>query len=183
MTNLQSGIAGQESITQQMESLGADLQSNKVNELWKSKAYPSLKALSAWFLDLLERVSHCAEWTSNVSLLKSIWLSGLFNGKALLTSNLQVAARSNNLKLDDLQNRYRFYNTRDLADISDVPEYGMNIHGLFMEGACWVDGQGEEEGHITDGKNKELHAAVPICHVFAVCNLRASDIDWTAMYH
>jgi dynein heavy chain len=180
MIDLEKGIGGLQNITEHMESLAADLQANKVNALWAEKAYPSLKALSAWFADLLERVNQVVEWTTKVSLLKSIWLGGLFNSMSFLTSNMQVAARANSLPLDFMRNRCRFYNTRDLTDITGLPEKGVNVHGLFMEGAGWEDGKGEDEGYITDSKMKDLHPLMPICNVFAV---HIDEMSWVAMYH
>merc|ERR1719343_1286327 len=137
MTELELGISGALNVTDNMESLAVDLQSNRVNKLWAERAYPSLKLLSAWFADLLLRVEQLVDWTnacvSGSSLLKSIWLTGLFNSMAFLTSNMQVAARSNNLPLDFMTNRTRFSNTRDLGDIAGVPPKGVYVHGLFME--------------------------------------------------
>merc|ERR1712032_1341069 len=179
MIDLEKGIGGQQNITDNMESLASDLQSNKVNALWAEKAYPSLKPLSAWFLDLLERVNQVVEWTNKLTLLKSIWLSGLFNSMSFLTSNMQVAARKNSLPLDFMRNRCRFYITRDLADIAGVPPQGVNVHGWFMEGAGWEDGKGDDEGYITESKMKDLHPEMPICNVFAILE---RDMSWEAMF-
>eukprot|EP00929_Paragymnodinium_shiwhaense_P082767 TRINITY_DN4377_c2_g1_i1.p1 TRINITY_DN4377_c2_g1~~TRINITY_DN4377_c2_g1_i1.p1 ORF type:complete len:2551 (-),score=809.20 TRINITY_DN4377_c2_g1_i1:84-7481(-) len=180
MLELELGISGALNVTEGMETLAKDLQANKVTPSWAEKAYPSLKSLSAWFADLLLRVEQCVEWTRVLALLKSIWLSGLFNSMSFLTSNMQVAARGNNLPLDYMTNRVRFYNTRDLAEIVGVPSKGVNIHGLFMEGAGWEDGKGEDEGYITDSKMKELHPDMPVANVYAV---HIDEMDWNAMYH
>merc|ERR1712048_900897 len=153
---------------------------NKVNALWAEKAYPSLKSLSAWFADLLLRFEQVVEWTRVLQLLKSIQLSYLFNSMSFLTSNMQVAARSNNLPLDFMRNRCRFYNIRDVNEVSSLPPKGVNVHGLFLEGAGWEDGKGEDEGYITESKMKDLHPVMPICNVFAV---HIDEMDWTAMYH
>jgi len=180
MIELELGISGALNVTDKMEDLATDLGLNRVNALWAEKAYPSLKSLNSWFADLLDRVKQCVEWTSVLKLLKSIWLSGLFNSMSFLTSNMQVAARSNNLPLDYMTNRCRFYNIRDVNEISGVPEKGVNVHGLFMEGAGWEDGKGDEEGYITESKMKDLHPVMPVCNIFSV---HIDDMDWTAMYH
>jgi len=180
MTELELGISGALNITDNMESLAGDLQGNKVNALWAEKAYPSLKLLSAWFGDLLLRVDQLVEWTKALTLLKSVWLSGLFNSMSFLTSNMQVAARSNNLPLDFMVNRCRFYNIRDLSEVPGLPSQGVNVHGLFMEGAGWEDGKGEDEGYITESKMKELHPQMPICNIYAV---HIDEMDWNSMYH
>uniref|UniRef100_A0A7S1M867 Dynein heavy chain n=1 Tax=Alexandrium catenella TaxID=2925 RepID=A0A7S1M867_ALECA len=180
MIELELGISGALNVTEKMEDLAGDLQLNKVNAIWTEKAYPSLKLLATWFADLLLRVDQVVQWTKVLELLKSIWISGLFNSMSFLTSNMQVAARSNNLELDFMTNRCRFYNTRDLNDIRGMPPKGVNVHGLFMEGAGWEDGKGEDEGYITDSKMKDLHPVMPICNVYAV---HIDEMDWNAMYH
>merc|ERR1712048_701878 len=77
-------------------------------------------------------------------------------------------------------NRVRFYNTRDLQDITGLPPEGVNCHGLFMEGAGWEDGKEKEEGYLAESKMKDLHPIMPIANVYAV---HIDDMDWTAMYH
>merc|ERR1719463_530724 len=116
MIELELGISGALNVSDKMETLAKDLQANRVTPLWVDKAYPSLKSLAAWFADMLIRVDQLVEWTKVLTLLKSIWLSGLFNSMSFLTSNMQVAARSNGLPLDFMTNRCRFYNTRDLNE-------------------------------------------------------------------
>jgi len=180
MLELELGISGALNVTEKMESLAGDLQTNKVNALWTEKAYPSLKALSSWFIDFVQRHEQVTEWTAQLKLLKSIWLSGLFNSMSFLTSNMQVAARGNNLPLDYMTNRCRFYNIRDLAEVAGVPPQGVNCHGLFLEGAGWEDGKGEDEGYITESKMKDLHPVMPICNIFAV---HIDVMDWNCMYH
>merc|ERR1719198_881811 len=105
MIELDLGISGALNVTDNMEMLANDLQQNKVNALWAEKAYPSLKLLAAWFADLVLRVDQLVEWTRILTLLKSVWMAGLFNSMSFLTSNMQVAARSNNLPLDFMTNR------------------------------------------------------------------------------
>ena len=90
LLELELGISGALNVTEKMEALSADLQANKVNALWAEKAYPSLKALSAWFADFVQRHEQVVEWTAALKLLKSIWISGLFNSMSFLTSNMQA---------------------------------------------------------------------------------------------
>ena len=52
-------------------------------------------------------------------------------------------------------------------------------HGLFMEGAGWEDGKGDEEGYVTESKLKDLHPQMPICNVYAV---HIDEMSWDCMY-
>jgi len=193
MIELEMGITGQLNVTEDMEGLATDLQINKVNHNWAALAFPSLKVLATWFADLLERVQQLVDWTTILALLKSLWLSGLFNAMSFMTAVMQTTARANQLPLDYMTNRCRFTNVRDIAELGGQPAEGVYIHGLFMEGSGWEDGKGDDEGYITDSKMKDLHPYMPFCNVYSVlldgCDLSGIDMDgqqvmdWTAMYH
>ena len=43
---------------------------------WTVLAYPSLRPLSSWFVNLLQRTQQLVEWTTDLSVPKSVWLSG-----------------------------------------------------------------------------------------------------------
>lgn len=45
--------------------------------MWASKAYPSLKPLSSWVNDLLERTRFIAHWIAN-GTPSAYWISGFF---------------------------------------------------------------------------------------------------------
>uniref|UniRef100_A0A7S2K0C4 Dynein heavy chain n=1 Tax=Zooxanthella nutricula TaxID=1333877 RepID=A0A7S2K0C4_9DINO len=179
LVELGLGIGGQLNVTEGMERLAAALQSNRVDEAWQRLAYPSLKALSTWFDDLLARVRQLVEWTSKLELLKSVWISGLFNPMAFLTAIKQVTARGRGLPLDYMTNRSTFLNTWDPSELAGQPATGVHIHGLFMEGASWEEGKGDDEGYIADSRMKELHPEMPIANIFSV---HVEQMDWTSMY-
>jgi len=179
LVELELGISGQLNISERMETLSESLQLNQVNASWRALAYASLKPLAPWFADLRERSEQLASWTSARTLLKSIWISGLFNPMAFLTAVMQVTARASGLPLDFMTNRTTFTNTKDPSDLVGLPQNGVHIHGLFLEGASWEEGKGDDEGYIFDSKMKELHPVMPVANVFSV---QLSNMDWTNMY-
>lgn len=179
LVELDLGISGQLNITEGMEALSESLQMNRVNESWRKLAYHSLKPLGAWFADLTLRVEQLVAWTTARALLKSIWISGLFNSMAFLTAVMQVTARASGLPLDYMTNRTSFLNFKDPSDLVALPPSGVHIHGLFLEGASWEEGKGEDEGYIFDSKMKELHPVMPVAHVYSV---QLSEMSWANMY-
>lgn len=180
LSELELGIGGHLNVTESMERLSDSLQLNRVSASWQSHAYPSLKSLSSWFVDLVKRADQLAKWTGERKLLKSIWLPGLFNPMAFLTAVMQVTARDRNWPLDFMANRTTATNSRDPLDFVAPPAKGVYVHGLFLEGASWEDGKGDEEGYITDSKMKELHPEMPIINVFS---LHIDQVNWLGMYH
>jgi len=180
LIELELGISGALNITEGMEALAQSLQQNRVNDSWQKLGYASLKNLSAWFGDLLLRMQQLVEWTNEKSgLLKSIWISGLFNPMAFLTAVMQVTARNQNFPLDYMTNRATFLNVLDPLDINMLPASGVYIHGLFLEGASWEEGKGDDEGYISDSKMKELHPPMPIANIFSV---HINQMSWEFMY-
>ena len=183
LIELDMGLSGALNISDQMEELMKALRSNKVPSAWEKLAYFSLKGLGDWLTDLSQRANQLSEWTTNLEAPKSVWISGLFNPMSYLTAVTQVTARKFNLPLDSMTNRCVFTNIKEpkieLTKSTPPPNKGVYIHGLFMEGASWEDGKGDEEGYITDSKLKVLHPAMPVMNIFAV---DTKEMDWNNMY-
>ena len=87
-----------------MDALARSLSINKVPDNWAKVAYASKKPLSAWYNDLIDRIQQLHDWTSEMQMPKSLWISGLFNPMSFLTAIMQVTARAKNLPLDDVIN-------------------------------------------------------------------------------
>jgi dynein heavy chain len=179
LLELELGISGALNVSDGMETLSKSLQTNKVNPSWVKRAYPSLKGLTSWFSDLVQRVDQLVAWTSALSLLKSLWVSGFFNPMSFLTAVKQVNARTKSLPLDFMVNRCTFSNMYEMSEIQGAPITGVYVHGFFMEGAGWEEGKGDEEGYITDSKLKDLHPVMAITNVFAV---HIDEMSWDCMY-
>merc|ERR1712178_485546 len=118
--------------------------------------------------DLLIRVAQLVEWTDNVETPAVLWISGLFNPMSYLTAIMQVTARAEGLPLDGLILRTEVKNTERAEDFPNFAPAGAYITGLFLEGAAWEAGRGEEQGYLVDMQLKELHPIVPIVHVTAI---------------
>merc|ERR1711988_163560 len=179
LLELEMGIAGSLNVSDAMEELAGNLLANSVNAGWAKKAYFSKKSLLNWFNDLVARVDQLVEWTTALALLRSLWASGFFNPMSFLTAVMQVTARAKQQPLDFMVNRCCFTNWYELNEIAGKPPQGVYIHGLFLEGAGWEDGKGEEEGYICDAKPKDLHPRMPICNVYA---LLGEEMSWDSMY-
>lgn len=85
-----------------------------------------------------------------------------------LTAIMQTTARAENLPLDDICLRTEVKNSDKIEDFPNFAEKGAYVNGLFLEGAGWEIGRGEEQGYLVDMQLKELHPVVPIVHVTAI---------------
>lgn len=168
LTELDQGLDGALNITEAMETLQKCLEINIIPPNWAANTNPTKKALSDWFADLLLRVAQLVEWTENVETPAVLWISGLFNPMSYLTAIMQVTARAENLPLDGVVLRTEVKNTDRPEDFPNFASNGAYINGLFLEGAGWEAGRGEEQGYLVDMQLKELHPPVPIVHVTAI---------------
>merc|ERR1712178_194505 len=83
---------------------------------WVKYAYASKKDLLQWYDDLLLRVGQLTEYSDDLEVPKSLWISGLFNPMSFLTAIMQVTARRDGLPLDDMNLRTDITNIRDPAE-------------------------------------------------------------------
>ena len=86
-------FAGTLNVTQQMEDCMAALGVGEVpgrnifsSFSWEKHAWPSLKTLASWFEDMVARVAMVRNWTSDFALPYSVWISGMLNPTAMITS-------------------------------------------------------------------------------------------------
>jgi dynein heavy chain len=66
----------------------------------------------------------------------SFWLPAFFFPQGFMTATMQTYARSTKTPIDTLAFRTNVL-PLTLDDIKEKPEIGVNIHGMFMQGAKW----------------------------------------------
>eukprot|EP00516_Mucochytrium_quahogii_P000925 CAMPEP_0203746968 /NCGR_PEP_ID=MMETSP0098-20131031/2236_1 /ASSEMBLY_ACC=CAM_ASM_000208 /TAXON_ID=96639 /ORGANISM=" , Strain NY0313808BC1" /LENGTH=4160 /DNA_ID=CAMNT_0050635227 /DNA_START=190 /DNA_END=12669 /DNA_ORIENTATION=+ len=188
LEELQKGLDGALNMTEGMEHLAESLEKSMVPGRdpfhkcsWEKYAWWSKKSLMPWFADLLKRVEQLRVWTADLVLPKSVWLPGLFNPTAFNTAIMQVTARKNSIPLDSCTTETHVTTMMDPSQVTDYPEDGAYIHGLYMEGARWAGTNEDDEvgdpwtvgktecvGHITTSRLKELLPPMPVIYVRAV---------------
>lgn len=100
LAELDLGLKGDLTMSEPMERLMHSLANDAVPASWRNLAYPSLRPLGSWLLNLLARCQQLTEWTADLGLPKVVWLSGLFNPQSFLTAVMQTTARRNDWPLD-----------------------------------------------------------------------------------
>eukprot|EP00976_Prorocentrum_cordatum_P058200 1172146-Prorocentrum_minimum.AAC.1 len=100
LAELDLGLKGDLTMSEPMEKIMNALANDAVPFGWEKLAYPSLRPLGSWMLNLLQRVQQLLDWTADLSILKTTWLSGLFNPQSFLTAVMQTTARRNDWPLD-----------------------------------------------------------------------------------
>ncbi|KAI3369512.1 hypothetical protein L3Q82_007723 [Scortum barcoo] len=124
--------------------------------LFNNVAYPSLKPLASWVSDLLQRINFLQRWISN-GIPPVFWISGFFFPQAFLTGTLQNYARRSGTSIDTIGFDFEVI-VKSVSEISEKPNTGCYIHGLFLEGARWDN----EAGQLTDSRPKELYTEMAV---------------------
>ena len=141
----------------ELEAMTDSVFDNRVPEMWSNKAYPSLKALSSWVQDLLERTAFLTKWYEE-GVPKCFWISGFYFPQAFLTGTLQNYARKNKMAIDTVNFSFKTEDAVMPASITSGPEDGVYIRGLFLEGARWCD----KEHRLAESRPKELYTNMPV---------------------
>jgi len=88
---------------------------------WEKVAYPSLKPLTSWFKDLIERVAFMQDWLSN-GQPSSFWLSGFFFPQGFMTGCLQTHARNYKIAIDKLSFSFSIMTEEEPSEVEEPPE-------------------------------------------------------------
>ena len=187
LVELELGLDGALNMTDAMDSLGKDINLNRVPPSW-GVFYMSKKPLDSWFSDLKKRCEQLHSWSSTIILPRPLRLSFLFNPMSFLTAIMQITARENGLPLDNMALVTKITNFKDVNELiasekkpptdkkkeeededpsKKKDEGGAYVDGFFLEGADWESG-GTGEGSLCDQKPKVLHPNLPIIKVISV---------------
>ncbi|KAF5294393.1 hypothetical protein FQR65_LT10758 [Abscondita terminalis] len=133
-------------MNKELEETNNALVIGKVPNSWMSKSYPSLKPLGSYTTDLIARIKFLQNWIDEGPPLV-FWLSGFYFTQSFLTGVLQNYSRKEVLPIDWIH--FEYYTTEFESTVQKLPETGVYIRGLFMEGARW------------DRKLKKLNESYP----------------------
>lgn len=155
LKNLIKAVKGIVAMSGELDAIGTALFNNQVPGAWSAKAYPSLKPLAPWLIDLEARLDFVNKWI-DLGHPNAYWISGFFFPPAFLTGALQNFARKNQHAIDKVSFEHVF---RDdiTKDNAEKPEDGVVIYGMYMEACRW-----DFDLHLlADPNPKELFSEAP----------------------
>jgi dynein heavy chain len=135
LSQLKKAVKGLVVMSSALEAMYSCFLFQQVPAEWENAAYPSLMPLARWVEDLFQRLAFVQSWLVN-GPPSSFWISGFFFPQGFMTGALQMHARKTQVAIDALD-----FWTRVMPFFEDsvpsVPENGVYIYGLFLEGARW----------------------------------------------
>uniref|UniRef100_A0A9L0J1V5 Dynein axonemal heavy chain 1 n=1 Tax=Equus asinus TaxID=9793 RepID=A0A9L0J1V5_EQUAS len=164
LRDLLKALKGLVVMSSQLELMAASLYNNTVPELWNAKAYPSLKPLSSWVMDLLQRLDFLQAWIQG-GIPAVFWISGFFFPQAFLTGTLQNFARKSIISIDTISFDFKVWTQ---------PQVGCYIHGLFLEGARWDP----VAFQLAESRPKELYTEMAVIWLLPIPNRKIQDQDF-----
>eukprot|EP00002_Diphylleia_rotans_P012132 TRINITY_DN2375_c0_g1_i1.p1 TRINITY_DN2375_c0_g1~~TRINITY_DN2375_c0_g1_i1.p1 ORF type:complete len:4335 (+),score=913.34 TRINITY_DN2375_c0_g1_i1:198-13202(+) len=154
LQEVEKALKGLTAMSSQLEAVCNSIYDGSVPELWSSNAYPSLKPLGPWIADLLSRIEFLRLWIYNGNP-PVFWFPGFFFPQAFLTGVLQSYARSQSIPIDTIAFSNKILS--DVEEITEGPESGCYVSGLYLEGATW----NVFDCILDEAIPKELHFEMP----------------------
>lgn len=128
-----NAVEGTTAMTPNLELSCNSLISGRIPEAWRKVSYPSLKTVSDYVNDFLDRSSFLLKWYKDGEP-DTFWFSGLFSPQAFLTSVKLNFARQSNISFEDIT--FDFDVVKEQTKYA-APPFGMYVYGLFTDGARW----------------------------------------------
>merc|ERR1711988_672118 len=182
LADVQKAVVGLVVLSLELEEMGDNMVNGQVPAMWMAVAYPSRKPLGSWSKDLVARLKFLQDWYESGVYPANYWLSGFYFTQAFLTGTKQNFARRNNLPIDECQ-----YETvvqtaeQEKPDAKKVPEHGVYVWGMFLDGAQWDRGTHA----LQESRPKELFVSMPTIHLLPMHHtklepVKDSDVGGTA---
>ncbi|XP_072576883.1 dynein axonemal heavy chain 1 isoform X1 [Vulpes vulpes] len=169
LRDLLKALKGLVVMSSQLELMATSLYNNTVPELWNAKAYPSLKPLSSWVMDLMQRLDFVQAWIQG-GIPAVFWISGFFFPQAFLTGTLQNFARKSVISIDTISFDFKVMQ-QSVSELKKRPKEGCYIHGLFLEGARWDPAAFQ----LAESRSKELYTEMAVIWLVPTHNRKTQD--------
>jgi len=130
LSDLQKAVKGLVVMSADLEALSVAMLTNKLPALWAKVSYPSLKPLSSYIAELLERLAFFQSWLDDGSPVV-FQMPHFFFVQAFMTGVMQNFARKYTIPIDTIEFEFDFLAHPPASE----PEDGAYTHGLYLEGA------------------------------------------------
>mmetsp|Transcript_166710 Transcript_166710/g.405134 ORF Transcript_166710/g.405134 Transcript_166710/m.405134 type:complete len:2545 (+) Transcript_166710:2-7636(+) len=164
LQELSLGFDGELTMSDSMEGLMQALYLDRVPPGWAKMAWPSMRPLGTWLMDLHRRVEQLQGWVGNPLDIPAVtWISGLINPQSFLTAVCQQTAQRQNLELDKLVIQTDV-SKKHAKDMEGSSRDGAYVTGMYLLGARW-----DEKNQVIDkSRPREMFMSMPVINCKAV---------------
>ena len=153
-------------MSHELDDVAMSLNSGFVPISWKKKAPETEKNITSWVRWYRDRVSQFRDWVLKCdgNLPACVWLAGLHSPETFIAELIQTACRRKGWPLDATHVETQITRIKDMNEISQPPDSGCYVSGLYLEGARWdFDNQ-----TLAKQRRNELIEELPIMHIIPV---------------
>jgi len=133
LLELSKAIQGLVVMSLELDLMYTAMLQNGVPSLWSTVGFASRKPLMSWVKDMIFRVEFLRTWLHQGQPV-SFPLQAFFFPQGFMTGTLQTHARKYQVAVDELSLSNSIIN-REVDEITQAPEDGVIVYGLWMEGA------------------------------------------------
>ena len=173
LTDLGRAIKGLVVMSSELDAMFNRMLKNQVPKIWEKAAYPSLKPLSSWIKDLIERVNFFRHWLT-VGQPTCFPLPAFFFQQGFMTGILQLHARRYAIPIDSLSFSYKILEFETSAEIEGQPADGVYIEGFYLDGARFD----RETKMIADSRHKVMNDTLPVIHFVPTQDFKRNSADY-----
>ncbi|XP_034943575.1 dynein heavy chain 12, axonemal [Chelonus insularis] len=131
---MEKTVLGMIVMTVEMETFIQQILNAKLPSRWmQASTYPSLKSLSGFINDFIERLNFFKKWLDH-GKPSSFWISGFSFIHGFLTSVLQNFARKYQMSIDKVDLDFE---VMSVYTISEAPVDGVYVYGMYLAGGRW----------------------------------------------
>lgn len=156
LIELRMAIQGLQVMSEKLDNMLTLVSIGKIPNEWISKSFPSLKPLSSYINELLDRLQMLQTWYDQ-GQPSAFWIFGFFFTPSFTTSILQNYARKHKLSIDKLDFDFEMMEMDHSIYVSP-PKEGAYVYGLFLEGCGW----NSTTKILIGSENKLLHLPAPV---------------------
>jgi dynein heavy chain len=151
LVDIRKAIKGLVVMSLDLDKMYTSMQNNQVPHLWENVGFASLKPLSTWMVDMKFRMVFMRDWLLNGQPV-TFALQVFYFPQGFLTGALQNHSRKYQIPINALD--FKFDVQEEEADqITEAPEDGVIVYGLWMEGAQYH----RKQQKIADSEPGEMY--------------------------
>jgi len=158
LQDIQKAIKGLIVMSSDLDAMFTSFLNNQIPPIWDKVSFASLKTLGSWFADVIFRVKFMKYWLVN-GQPTTFPLPVFFFPQGFMTASLQTFARKHMEAIDGLNFEYHILEQAP-EEITESPDDGVYLYGLYLEGASFDRSQKK----LVDSTPGIMYDLLPVIH-------------------